>query len=371
VLSRIIAPDEGPPPARISSAEQSNSSILFGGRMIMKCFRRHEPGPNPDTEISRFLTERTGFRAIAPFGGAIEYARSGEEPSTLAMLQGFVANDGDGWKWTLDKLEAYYKYCAGRSDENAVRKFISDGYFEAARELGRVTADMHRALASSIDDPDFAPETMTQPDIEELSKDFAEHAAHAIEMLRANLGRLPEDALELGGMVAGRRRKIIGCFHRLTSVQSQLTRTRIHGDYHLGQVLRISEGFIVLDFEGEPARPLTERRKKQPPLKDVSGMLRSFSYAAWSGLAKYAVQSHTESQQIEQWAKLWIRMVSDEFLRAYLAEMSTTAVLPQSDLNLILDAYLLDKALYELSYELNNRPDWVRIPLMGIVSLLS
>jgi maltose alpha-D-glucosyltransferase/alpha-amylase len=371
VLSKIIAPDEGAPPARVSSAEQSNSSVLFGGQMIMKCFRRHEPGPNPDTEISRFLTERTGFRAIAPFGGAIEYARSGEEPSTLAMLQGFVTNDGDGWKWTLERLEAYYKYCAGRSDENAVRKFISDDYLEAARELGRVTAEMHRALASSIDNPDFAPETMTQPDIEELSKDFAEHAAHAIEMLKANLGHLPEDALELGGMVAGRRRKIIGCFHRLTSLQSPLARTRIHGDYHLGQVLHTSEGFIVLDFEGEPARPLAERRKKQSPLKDVAGMLRSFSYAAWSGLAKHAMQSHAEGHQFEQWAKLWIRMASDEFLQAYLTEMSPSAIVPRNDLNLILDAYVLDKALYELSYELNNRPDWVRIPLMGIVSLLS
>src|SRR5579884_676480 len=371
VLPALIAENAPAPPARISSAEQSNSSILFGTQMIMKCFRRHEPGPNPDTEISQFLTESSGFRAIAPFGGAIEYARDGERPSTLAMLQGFVANEGDGWKWTLDKLENYYKFCAGRHDENAVRDFISKNYFEAARKLGRVTAEMHRALASSADDPDFAPETMEQHEIDELCRDFAEHAAHTLETLKANLGRLPEDALELGGLVAGRRRRILGCFHGLSLVQSPVIRTRIHGDYHLGQVLRTSKGFVVLDFEGEPARPLAERRKKQPPLKDVAGMLRSFSYAAWSALARYFIQTHTENQQMEQWAKFWIHAVSDEFLRAYLAEMRNSALLPEKDLDLILDAYLLDKALYELAYELNNRPDWVRIPLMGIVSLLS
>ncbi len=371
ILPTILAAGEATPAAHPSLAEQSNSSIIFGGSMIMKCFRRHEPGPNPDTEISRFLTERTGFRSIAPFGGAIEYARNDEAPSTLAMLQGFVMNDGDGWKWTLEKLDGYYKFCANESNESEISRFIRDDYFPASAELGRVTAEMHRALASGKDNPDFAPETMQTQEVEELCKGLAEHAAHTLEMLKANLGLLPEDALELGGVVAGRRRRILGRLHSLMSIQSPITRTRIHGDYHLGQVLRIQAGFVVLDFEGEPARSLAERRKKQPPLKDVAGMLRSFSYAAWSALSRYVLQTHAENQQMEQWAKLWIRLVSDEFLKTYLAEMNCDSLLPKKDLNLVLDAYLLDKALYELGYELNNRPDWVRIPLMGIVSLLS
>ncbi|WP_026443322.1 maltose alpha-D-glucosyltransferase [Pseudacidobacterium ailaaui] len=356
--------------ARLSSAEQSNSSVIFGERMIMKCFRRSEVGTNPDTEISAFLTEHTGFRSIAPFGGWLEYVRPDGARSTLAMLQGFVSNDGDGWTWTLDRLEKYYRFCAEKTDEGAALGFIRQDYLEAAQKLGQLTAAMHKALASSLEDPDFKPELITHSEMEEISKRFAERAAHTIDLLKANLSKLPEDALELGGMVAGRRRKALSSFHRLTTLQSQWVKTRVHGDYHLGQVLHTQDDFVVLDFEGEPARSLSERKMKQPPLKDVAGMLRSFSYAAWSGLAR-STSSLQESQRPEEWAKLWIRVVSDEFLQAYLAEMAGSGLLPQTELKSLLDAYLLDKALYELNYEMNNRPDWVRIPLMGIAALLS
>ncbi|MDI3255072.1 MAG: maltose alpha-D-glucosyltransferase [Bacillota bacterium] len=356
--------------ARLSSAEQSNSSVIFGERMIMKCFRRSEVGTNPDTEISAFLTEHTGFRSIAPFGGWLEYVRPDGARSTLAMLQGFVSNDGDGWTWTLDRLEKYYRFSAEKTDEGAALGFIRQDYLEAAQKLGKLTAAMHKALASSLEDPDFKPELITHSEMEEISKRFAERAAHTIDLLKANLSKLPEDALELGGMVAGRRRKVLSSFHRLTTLQSQWVKTRVHGDYHLGQVLHTQDDFVVLDFEGEPARSLSERKMKQPPLKDVAGMLRSFSYAAWSGLAR-STSSLQESQRPEEWAKLWIRVVSDEFLQAYLAEMAGSGLLPQTELKSLLDAYLLDKALYELNYEMNNRPDWVRIPLMGIAALLS
>jgi maltose alpha-D-glucosyltransferase/alpha-amylase len=176
----------------------------------------------------------------------------------------------------------------------------------------------------------------------------------------------------MGGSLLGRRREVINSFRGLAATQTPLARTRVHGDYHLGQVLRTKADFLILDFEGEPARPLAERRQKQSPLKDVAGMLRSFSYAAFSGLAKHTTRRPEDHEQMEPWAKLWISAVSGEFLRSYKAAMGDSSIIPVDgdDFQLVLNAYVLDKALYELGYELNNRPDWVRIPLTGILSLL-
>jgi maltose alpha-D-glucosyltransferase/alpha-amylase len=371
---------------RLSSAEQSNTSIFFADRLIMKIFRRQEAGSNPDTEIGRFFTEKTQFRQVAPFGGSIEYVRDEQEPSTVAMLQGLVANQGDGWKWTLEELERYYESCATTDssasksisgEQNVTREAESARehagiYLEAAATLGRRTAEMHLALASSKDDA-FRVETMSGSEIGELSRELGEHAARVMELLKENLSRLPDDAVEMAGLLLSRRREIISRFHKLTAAQTTLIRTRVHGDYHLGQVLRTKADFVILDFEGEPARSLAERRQKQSPLKDVAGMLRSFSYAAFSSLAKHTTRRPEDQAQMEPWAQLWISAVSEEFLRSYKAVVAEDSIVPTNaeDFQLVLDVYVLDKALYELGYELNNRPDWVRIPLTGILSLLS
>jgi len=372
--------EKGVMPARRSAAEQSNTSILFGDRLIMKCFRKQDFGPNPDTEIARFLTEQTDFIQIAPFGGSIEYFVDDREPATLAMLQGLVANEGDGWQWTLEELERYFESCAPASlpgDEqrdltaDVVREHAGI-YLEAASTLGRRTAEMHMALASSNQDEDFRPEVLKPGELEGLAKDLSERATQIMELLKANLSRLTDDAVELGGLVISKRRRIADCFNALGQVKEGLTRTRIHGDYHLGQVLRTKADFVILDFEGEPARPLAERRQKQVPLKDVAGMLRSFHYAAFSAMVRHTTRRPEDHQRMEPWARLWFSAVSQEFLRAYREIADNSSIIPQSetDFQLVTDAYVLDKALYELGYELNNRPDWVRIPLAGIVSLL-
>lgn len=371
---------------KLSSAEQSNTSIFFADRLIMKVFRRQESGSNPDTEIGRFFTEKTQFRQVAPFGGSIEYVRDEQEPSTVAMLQGLVANQGDGWKWTLEELERYYESCATidpsaskrvSSEQNVTREAESARehagiYLEAAATLGRRTAEMHLALASSQEDA-FRVETISGSEIEELSRDLGVHAARVMELLKENLSRLPDDAVEMAGLLLSRRREIISRFHKLTAAQTTLMRTRVHGDYHLGQVLRTKADFVILDFEGEPARSLTERRQKQSPLKDVAGMLRSFSYAAFSSLTKHTTRRPEDQAQMEPWTQLWISAVSEEFLRSYKTVVAGDSIVPANakDFQLVLDVYVLDKALYELGYELNNRPDWVRIPLTGILSLLS
>ena len=373
-----------------SSAEQSNTSVIFGDRLIMKLFRRQQAGPNPDTEIGSFLTESTNFRHIAPFGGSIEYVREGFEAWTFAMLQGLVTNEGDGWQWTLEELDRYYETCASREfphgyvpvtslsmEEIASSKApdlaqeYAGTYLKAACTLGQRTAEMHLALATPTENAAFSPRPMTQSDLELLRERLMANATAAFDALKDSLPRLPDNVVELAGLVLSRRRAAMDRFRRLAATEIDALQTRIHGDYHLGQVLRVKGDFVILDFEGEPARTLTERRTKQSPLKDVAGMLRSFSYAAFSALTRYTTRRPEDFAQLEPWAKLWEAATITEFLRAYRSTMADSLICPSDPRKFegLLEVFVLDKALYELSYELNNRPAWVRIPLAGILSL--
>ncbi len=373
---------------RRSTAEQSNTSIFFGDRLIMKLFRRQQFGPNPDTEIGRFLTEDAPFKNIAPFGGSIEYFRTDELPATVAMLQGLVQNEGDGWQWTLDELGRYYENClsaqfspeqlskagAEPSTPSSVTQHALDHariYLDAAATLGRRTAEMHLALGTPSADTSFGAETMSADDLRALGVDLYEHGSQAFDVLRNGLTGLSDDALELGGLVLSRRRAILDKFTTIGSAGASAMRIRVHGDYHLGQVLRTKSDFVILDFEGEPARPLEERRAKQSPMKDVAGMLRSFSYAAFSALGRATARRPQDAELLEPWAHIWEAAVAREYLATYRAVMAQSALVPEneSEFRALLDVYLLDKALYELVYELNNRPAWVKIPLSGILSL--
>ncbi len=375
---------------RRGSAEQSNTSILFGDKLIMKLFRRQQPGPNPDTEIGRYLTETTQFTHIAPFGGSIQYTRKGQEPSTVAMLQGLVSNEGDGWQWTLEELDRYYEASAARNfaqagvaegptsllelsqaHETAFAREHVGSYLDAAALLGRRTAEMHLALAAPTKDPAFMPEPLNSRDIDRLREELIAHATSAFDALKESVARLPDDVLERAGLVLSRKSLVLDRFRQLSAGEIHALRTRIHGDYHLGQVLRSKGDFVILDFEGEPARSLVERRTKQSPLKDVAGMLRSFGYAAFSALMKYSSRRPEDFQRLEPWAHLWEQSVASAFLRAYCEFARGVDVVPSEPLlfQQLLEAYVIDKAFYELVYELNNRPSWVMIPLTGILGL--
>jgi maltose alpha-D-glucosyltransferase / alpha-amylase len=356
----------------------------------MKLFRRQQAGPNPDTEIGRYLTETTHFTHIAPFGGSIQYTREGQEPSTVAMLQGLVTNEGDGWQWTLEELDRYYEASATHTfaqsgvDEGPTSllqlsqaqetKFAREHvgtYLDAAALLGRRTAEMHLALASPTPDPAFMPEPLSSTDIDLLREELIAHSSAAFDALKENVARLPDSVLERAGLVLSRRSLVLDRFRRLSASEIHALRTRIHGDYHLGQVLRSKGDFVILDFEGEPARTLAERRTKQSPLKDVAGMLRSFSYAAFSALMKYSSRRPEDFRRLEPWAHLWEQSVSSAFLRTYCEFAKGVAVVPTEPqlFEQLLEAYVIDKAFYELVYELNNRPSWVMIPLTGILGL--
>ncbi len=378
------------------SAEQSNTSILFGDRLIMKLFRHPEPGLNPDCEISRFLTEESPFANIPPFGGSIEYLSPTEEPTTLCMLQGLVKNQGDGWKWMLEELERYYEtYAQGTIPAEELGKSVltrdqplgtartssfacerAGVALDAAAALGRRTAEMHLALASSSTNPAFSVQPLAAEYLQDLQSAINAQATQAYDLLRKQMSGLAEDTVELAAFLLSQRTRILDGLGTpglgtpgLGSMDGQ--RIRIHGDYHLGQVLRVKTDFVILDFEGEPARPLEVRRTKHSPLKDVAGMLRSFNYAAWAALMKYTSRRPEDQSRLEPWARLWEQSASAEFLHAYKATLGNQLLpsLPAAQWSL-LDLYLLEKAFYELVYELNSRPDWVKIPLMGVAALL-
>ncbi len=382
--------DGAPLSVRRGSAEQSNTSILFGDRFILKLLRRQERGINPDAEIGRYLTEKAQFAQVPPFAGSMEYEPSMDgEPSTLAMLQGLVANEGDGWKWTIEELDRYFETCAPlpfpedlrngtqgpvELSEQPVLQAARDHvgiYLDSATALGHRTAEMHLALASATEDPAFAPEPLTAEDLKVLLADLRQHASRVFDVLKERLPYLPDDVVEIAAAVLSRRTQILEHFEALRRKTFQTWRIRVHGDYHLGQVLKVKTDFVILDFEGEPARPLAERRAKQCALKDVAGMLRSFSYVAYSSLINFSTRHPEDITSLEPWAQLWVRCVAAEFLRAYRETAKGANFLPAEgdDFRTMLNVFLVDKALYEVFYELNARPAWVRIPLLGIVSL--
>ena len=373
-------------PGRTGSAEQSNTNFLYDQTLLMKLFRRLQPGLNPDVEIGRFLTEVAHFPRIAPFLGELTVTSRTGEKTTTAMLQGMVNNEGDGWAWTLEELSRFYESastCPPPKDQGKLPRFGEEGnvpaeareragfYLGAAALLGQRTAEMHLALATGTTDEAFAAEPFTADDLSVDAWRIDAQINSTLNALRSGMQGLKDLTADDAATILSRRIELFARAHAITSGQSSGKRIRIHGDYHLGQILRSKNDFVILDFEGEPARTLEERRRKQCPLKDVAGMLRSFSYAAYSGLDQY-VQRHPDSaRSLEPWAKLWQNAVSIEFLRSYRETMEQKpGLLPETaHADSLLNAYLLEKALYELLYELNNRPAWVRIPLAGILSL--
>jgi maltose alpha-D-glucosyltransferase / alpha-amylase len=389
-FQKILAAGTGPLKVRRSSAEQSNTSIIYGDRFILKVIRRQEPGLNPDMEIGRYLTENVHFDRVPPFAGALEYQPNANGTAdTLGVLQGLVANEGDGWKWTIEELDRYFENSARQPFPQNLRTALGNPvelttpqileaardhigiYLDSAKTLGRRTAQLHLALASTTDDPAFAPEPIEAEQLRTLTATVRRRASHVFDLLKDQMPRFSDEVLELAAAVLSRRSRLLEQLDAVKTDNYQFWRIRIHGDYHLGQVLRVKTDFMILDFEGEPARPLTERRSKQSPLKDVAGMLRSFSYAAYSSLINYATRRADDIPKLEPWAKLWEHYVSGEFLRAYRGTAHDAKFLPadDGDFRRLLNVFMVDKALYEVLYELNARPDWVRIPLMGVLSL--
>lgn len=355
----------------VSKAEQSNTSIIYNHQFILKLFRKIEPGVNPDVEVGAFLTAQ-GFKNTPAVVGTLEYRAHNGETFSAGILQEFVANQGDAWKYTLDSLSVFYQAARVSNLDSAD---LLGAYAAAPALLGIRTAQMHAALASSNSNPDFTPEPYNSSDAQALSDEIAAQAKTSLDLLRAKSAALPYTEQQLALRVIDFEARIIQRVSELPSLATDAKRIRHHGDYHLGQVLYTGSDFMIIDFEGEPARPLSQRRTKALALRDVAGMLRSFQYAAYAGLYGLVPNLPTDpesSEKIAACSAFWNSQVSKLYLDAYFAEADSRPFIPSSSeqRRLFLDAFLLQKALYEVQYELNNRPAWVGIPLRGILNLI-
>jgi maltose alpha-D-glucosyltransferase / alpha-amylase len=327
--------------------------------------------------------------------GTLEYRTKKGESAAVGVLQRFVNNEGDAWRHTLDSLSQYFDRAVTRHaeelkdlqkpmpfiqrlEQTQIPPFAGElvgPYFENMKLLGQRTAELHVALASNKDEPDFAPEPFSVLYQRSLYQSMRNHAGQMFQLMRKNLNSLRGPVLEDAIQVLDHQNEILNRFRALLSRKIMAYRTRIHGDFHLGQVLYTGRDYVIIDFEGEPARPLTERRIKRTPIRDVAGMLRSFHYAAYTSLfgkLGSAIVRPEDVAAMEPWARIWNVWISSTYLNSYLLHAQAGGFLPaeRESINILLNVYLLEKALYELGYELNNRPDWVRIPLTGILQLL-
>jgi maltose alpha-D-glucosyltransferase/alpha-amylase len=386
-FARLRGPETIRLEAQLSVAEQSNNSVIFGERLMLKVFRRLEEGVNPELEVGRFLTEKAEFPNVAPLAGSLEYRRPQGEPISMAIVQAYVPNQGDAWQYTLTTVAHFFTAPelidlepqllvrgiveASRGDLPEIAAKTIGNYLDSARLLGRRTAELHGALACDPTDPAFAPERVTPQDQRSIYQSISGLSIRAIDLLRSQLGRLPADAREDAKHVLELEGRIAYILRAFLARRPNTTRIRVHGDYHLGQVLYTGHDFIIIDFEGEPTRSLYERRLKRLALRDVAGMLRSFSYASQAALKSLNVPAE-RLPRMQAWARFWVDCVSAAFLKSYLATAGSASFVPQTkeDLELQLTTMLLEKALYELRYELNMRPDWVDIPLRGILDLV-
>ncbi|WP_437928213.1 maltose alpha-D-glucosyltransferase [Sorangium sp. So ce291] len=391
-------------PARIAESEQSNTTIIYGDKLLLKIFRQVEEGINPELEIGRFLTEHQ-FPATPRLAGAIDYQARGREATTVAMLQEYVQSQSDAWTSTLEALNRFFERVL--ADEESVKgsapPMPTGTLVDASRTapppivnqlmgtelvrmrlLGERTAQLHLTLGKESKDPAFGQQAFTTLHQQSIFQSAHGMLSRTFALLRKRERSLPESVREQVSAMLQREAEINGKLQQIVSRKFDVTRIRTHGDFHLGQVLSTGDDFILIDFEGEPARPLSERRYKRGPLRDVGGMMRSFDYAGAAALRDGRLRPE-DVTVLKPWTEAWVAWVSASYLAGYLETIAraqataearadeTAPFVPASDADtvLLLDFYMLEKVIYELGYELNNRPDWLDIPLRGLEHLIT
>ncbi|MBS1979445.1 MAG: maltose alpha-D-glucosyltransferase [Bacteroidetes bacterium] len=380
VFSRIKA---GTIESKILKADSTNTAILYNDQYFFKFYRKIEKEINPDMEIVRFLSEHTSFANSPRYAGSIEYRDEDGKTMVFGLLQEKVDNQGDAWNMTIDSVGRFYErvLAKGRKEKlpklvnkNALtfeeapellQEFIGTGFYERVVRLGQRTAEMHLALASDTNDPAFAPEAFTSNYQRSLYSSLRKLVKDRFKLLRQSMGKLNDETKALANRVLDLEEEILECFSEIYKKRIQALKTRIHGDYHLGQVLFTGKDFVIIDFEGEPGFSFSERRLKKNPYKDVAGMMRSFHYAAFGKILLNENYREQDRELLEAWAEQWQHYVSRFYMGAYLERMGVGKELPDND-NILIRTYLIEKAIYELGYELNGRPDWTVIPLRGI-----
>ncbi len=353
------------------STTSSNTTATLGGRLFLKVYRRLQAGFNPEVEIGRFLTEVAHFPNSVPVAGVMEYqGESDLLPTTLVLLQGYVENQGDGHRYTVDYLARFLEDCRVTPDLPRPPGEAHAAYLSLIRTLGQRTAELHQALGRPSGDPAFDPEPVSQQELAQWADTVRKEAETTLALIERQRSTLDAEIQRDVDVLLKRRGDIAQ--HTGDAVQTPLrtVKTRYHGDYHLGQVLLRQNDFVLIDFEGEPARPIPERRQKHSALKDVAGMMRSFNYAAYAALAQVS-SGRPGDEALEVFARQWEAETQAVFLDAYFETMAGTDLyLEQQSARSLIDLFLFEKAFYELRYELGHRPDWVHIPLLGILGLL-
>jgi maltose alpha-D-glucosyltransferase/alpha-amylase len=369
------------PSVRRLNVEQSNTSVVIGEAAMLKAYRRVHHGAQPELEVARFL-DTVGYGNTPPLLGYVQYERPDAEPVALSIMQAFVESQGDGWGATLTYLERFFDrrknmdaapqrdgsaqagYDGADFDEHAI-------FLERARTLGQRTAELHRAFATSTGDPAFEPEPTTADDVADWVAQARATAQTALATLERERERVPAALRGEAEDLIARRAEILARIE-VSALDEGVMKTRYHGDYHLGQVLVITDDFMIVDFEGEPGREPAVRRRKSSPLRDVAGMLRSINYAAVAGVRGVAADRGEDTSALEPLARDWERRSSTAFLDGYRATIAGCASYPSrpDQAQRLLDLFILEKAFYEMSYELANRPSWLRIPLEGIRAIL-
>lgn len=352
-------------PQKMLGVEQSNTSLIVGKKIMLKMYRRTAFGSHPEVATTAFLTEEAGFENTPAYLGMLELKYADGRTMALGILQSFVPNVGDGWSYTMDYLKSRFTDAL----ENDAEPDHS-AYLEKARLLGRRTAEMHKAFAKGTDDV-FKPVPVTAEDLADWRDQTVLQADKTLAVAKANADNLTGDVKKrVENLIAGRER-IVKRVNELLPVVADGNKTRFHGDYHLGQVVIDDAGdFYILDFEGEPLRPITQRQVRQSVLKDVAGMVRSFDYAAFGAVLMYVLPENREKAL--KLAAEWQRQATRAFLDGYFEHMAGCGSLPadmETTLKL-LDLFVLEKALYEVIYEVANRPDWLAIPMNGLSRLI-
>ncbi|HBG06998.1 MAG: maltose alpha-D-glucosyltransferase [Geobacteraceae bacterium GWC2_58_44] len=393
-LAALLGDKELPFVSQVAASEQTNSAILYDKTFFLKLYRRMEEGVHPELEIGRFLSERVRFDHVAPLAGILEYRRPGAEPFGLALLQGFVPSQGDAWNFTLSEIGQFVDRVLAHREEAkesreppaavqpergalelspALLEMIRGFYPEMVALLGRRTGELHLALASRSDDPAFAPEPFALLYQRSVYQSMRSRAKKTLDLLRRNLSGIPQQLRPEAEALLASEHDILEVLQTFMIRKFSTLKTRIHGDYHLGQLLYTGNDFFVIDFEGEPVKSLSERRIKQSPLRDVAGMMRSFYYAAYAVLMQRTQVREEDVPYLVPWVQAWYRYNAGIFLASYQKSVAGSSFMPkeQEEADIMLHTFMLDKALYELGYELNNRPEWVSLPIRGIMELLA
>jgi maltose alpha-D-glucosyltransferase/alpha-amylase len=382
-----VEPPEGEPTN--ISAEHTAAAIRYGDRYLLKVFRRLEEGISPELEVNRVLNARAA--GLSPqIVGAIEYRRRRAEPSTVAVLEAYVPNEGSAWTHAREELRRYFERIitrqrdaappeptpravleAARGEPPPVVRDVIGGYVESAMLLGRRTADLHLALSSNVDDGAFVPEAYSTLDRRSQYQSMRNLVGKTMRMLRSSLGRLSAAAMPRAQLLVDSQERSLKVFEPLLSRKLTGLRIRTHGDYHLDQVLYTGKDFVIIDFDGPPVLTLAERRRKQSALRDVAGMIRSFHWAALTGLLDGAVVREEDRPALAPWADAWQRWIAGAFLRSYLEATVGAPFMPApEDLPLVLTTHVLEKAFSELRDELDRGAETLTIPLDAIVEIV-